>query len=89
MRQADVHEKAVRQLTNGMNLADIKIYADADGEVQAVWEGESAQGLGSPYQRSQRRAGTVVRLCPDPLWRRDRLEEERTWERREEMPRRS
>ena len=36
MRQADVHEKAVRQLTNGMNLADIKIYADADGEVQAV-----------------------------------------------------
>ena len=36
MRQADIHEKAVRQLTNGMNLADIKVYADEDGEVEAV-----------------------------------------------------
>ena len=36
MRQADIHEKAVRQLTNGMNLVDIKVYADEDGEVEAV-----------------------------------------------------
>lgn len=36
MRQADVYEKAVRQLTSGMNLVDIKVYADEDGEVEAV-----------------------------------------------------
>ena len=36
MRQTDVYEKAVRQLTSGMNLVDIKVYADEDGEVEAV-----------------------------------------------------
>ena len=36
MDQADMQEKVVKPLTKDMNLADIKMYADQDGNVEAV-----------------------------------------------------